>query len=139
MVQQTNETILMDATDAVVGRLAAFAAKQSLLGKKVVIVNSENSILIGNKKSILEKYASRIARGTGRQKGPYFPRTPERILRRAIRGMLPFEKARGREALKRVMCYNSSPKEFEAAKKITFKKEKRHADSITLKELSTLI
>ncbi len=136
--QQKESRIVVDATNAVVGRLATSAAKQALTGKQVIIVNSEKAIIIGNKKNILEKYAARIARGGGSQKGPHFPRKPEAILRRAIRGMLPFDRARGREALKNVKCYASLPKDFESAEKISIGKTKS-IKSITLEEVSRLV
>ncbi len=132
-----SDKIVIDASNAIVGRLATLAAKQALLGKQVIIVNSEKAAIIGNKKNILKKYSARVARGKGSQKGPYFPRKPEAMLRRAIRGMLPFDRAKGREALKNVKCYASIPAEFESAEKI--KMPLQGKKSISLNELSKLI
>ena len=52
-----------------------------------------------------------------------------------VRGMVPYKQERGRMALKRVICYNDTPKELEASKKISLVKEVR-SKSIVLKELS---
>lgn len=129
--------IVVDATDAVLGRLATFAARQALLGMNVIVINSEKAVITGNKKNILKKYSARIARGKTNQKGPFFPRNPEAILRRAIRGMLPFDRARGRGALKNIKCYVSVPAEFESAEKIKIPGEIKK--SISLNELSRLV
>lgn len=137
-IRRENAQEVLDATSAVVGRVASFAAKKALLGNRVIIVNSEKAIVIGEKANIIQKYKTKIVRGRGKQKGPYFPREPEAILRRAIRGMLPYDKKRGREAFKEIKCYVSVPQEFRDAKKILLGKEIT-ADSITLEEVSKLI
>ncbi len=81
-----NQQAVIDATDAVLGRLASFIAKEALLGKKIVILNSEKAIIKGNKKDIVEDYKRKRARGS--IKGPHFPSNPEMIFKRAVRGML---------------------------------------------------
>ena len=129
-----SEQIIIDAANAVLGRMASYAAKQALLGKSIIVVNCSNALIIGNIPDIVSKYKQKIRRGKGSQKGPYFPRIPERIVKRTIRGMLEYTQTRGSDALKRVMCYNQLPKEFEAAKKISFAKEIK-TSSIKLGEL----
>ncbi|MCK4445210.1 MAG: 50S ribosomal protein L13, partial [Thermoplasmata archaeon] len=47
------------------------------------------------------------------RKGPFYPRMPDRILKRTVRGMLPYQKPRGRAALKRLRVYIGLPSEFE--------------------------
>ncbi len=133
----TNE-IVIDGKNATMGRLASYSAKQALLGKKVVIVNSNEVVIIGDKKNIAEKYARLVKKGGSSQKGPKISRTSERILKRVIRGMLPHDKGRGEEALDRVRCYNEVPEEYKEVKKIHAGKEKR-GKFITLKELVSLI
>lgn len=131
--------LVINAEGCVVGRLASYAAKQALLGKKVVIVNSEKAIISGKKQSILNKYINRLQKGRGWQKGPYWPRQSEKILRRIIRGMLPWKKARGREAFKRIKCFKGMPKEYEG-KAIEIKNlKKQFLNFITLEELEKLI
>ncbi|MFH0831764.1 MAG: 50S ribosomal protein L13 [archaeon] len=135
---EKNMQYVIDATDAVTGRVASLAAKKALSGRKVIIVNSEKAVIIGSKSSILKKYSARIARGRGKQAGPYFHRGPEKILRRAVRGMLPFDRKTGRDALRNVKCYISVPPELKNSEKIDFKNE-LHADYMTLGELSKLL
>jgi len=110
--------IIIDATNLIVGRLASYAAKSALQGRQVNIVNSEKAVISGTKKDVFDKYLNRRQRGTP-AKGPFLSRLPDRILRRAVRGMLPYKKPRGREAYKRVMCYIGVPKEFENKKIIS--------------------
>jgi LSU ribosomal protein L13P len=42
-------------------------------------------------------------------RGPKYPKTPDRLFKRMVRGMLPKEKAMGREALKRLYVYIGTP------------------------------
>ncbi|MEM1535720.1 MAG: 50S ribosomal protein L13 [Candidatus Pacearchaeota archaeon] len=130
--------IIIDAQNAVVGRLASFAAKKALQGHNIIIINSEKAIITGSPEKILEKYIKRLQLGRGVQKGPKFPRRPEMILRRAIRGMLPWKKARGREAFKRVKCFLGVPEEFKDKEAIRLEKEIK-TKYITLEKLSNLI
>lgn len=100
--------VLIDATDLILGRIAAYAAKQALLGEKVDVVNCEKAVVTGARAYLLERYRHKIRRGAPRF-GPHFPRNAERIMRRTIRGMLPHKKERGREIFRRVMCYMGVP------------------------------
>jgi large subunit ribosomal protein L13 len=137
--KEIKEEIIIDAADSVLGRLASFAAKQALLGKKIVVVNSEKALITGNKQSIIKDYKHKLAIGrAGAFKGPFFPRTEERIMRRTIRGMLPWKRTRGRSAYRNVRCYIGIPLEYESAKKINFKKDLK-SDYVTLKELCELL
>ena len=127
-----SEQIVIDAENAIVGRLASYAAKQSLLGKNVIIVNSEKAVVSGNRDNILERYLKKR-----KFKKVKFPSMPEQILKRTIRGMLSYKMGRGEAALARVKCYSGIPQEFEKDKKIKSGKEKR--DMINLKEISLML
>ncbi|MEM4294024.1 MAG: uL13 family ribosomal protein, partial [Thermoplasmata archaeon] len=63
---------------------------------------------------IIEDYLKKRHAGNVRKrKGPFFPRMPDRILRRTVRGMLPYSKSkRGREAYRRLKVYIGVPEEF---------------------------
>ena len=127
--------IIIDATDATLGRLASFAAKQALLGKDVAIVNAEKAIIIGNEKSIIPNYMQKRQRGGSAQKGPNFPTMPEMIMKRTIRGMINYKSGRGLDAFKRIKCYKGLPAEFKDANKIVSGKKKQ-GDFIRLEDLS---
>tara|TARA_Y100000310_G_C20526626_1_gene736374 strand:- start:727 stop:1095 length:369 start_codon:yes stop_codon:yes gene_type:complete len=120
------------------GRLASYSAKQALLGKEVIVVNVNDVVVVGRKEDIVSKYQTLIEKGGASLKGPRIIRTPERILKRTIRGMLPHKQERGKTALGKVKCYNETPEEFKESKKIKAGKEKR-GKFISLKELSGFI
>ena len=119
------EKIIINADSAVLGRVASYAAKQALLGKEVIVVNAEKSIIIGQRPRIIERYRIRKRRGGSNLKGPYISANAEKLLKRTIRGMLPYHQGRGREALKRVRCYNDIPKEIENEKMVKSKGGKK--------------
>ena len=89
--------MIIDGTDLILGRLGSFVAKKALLGEKIDIVNCENIIIIGKKEHILEKYKKKLARGIP-SKGPILYKKPDRFVKRALKGMLPFKKERGKKA-----------------------------------------
>jgi large subunit ribosomal protein L13 len=129
-------TIIIDADGATLGRLCTNAAKNLLNGSEIAIVNSEKAIISGKKPSIKKHYKQKREVGTYR-KGPFFPRTPDKIVKRSVRGMIPYQKPHGRAAFKRLKCYIGIPKEFEGEKFEKIKEaEKRPVDFITIKELS---
>ena len=43
---------IIDGTDATLGRLASYAAKQALQGEEIVVLNCEKVIITGKRKSI---------------------------------------------------------------------------------------
>ncbi len=111
---------IIDGKNAVLGRLASYVAKESLKGEEIVILNCEQIIITGNEKNIKEDFAERRRKVGSGQKGPKISRLSEKIVKRAIRGMLPnHRKGRGKEALKRIKCYRGIPKEYEETKKIS--------------------
>jgi len=115
-----NEELIIDAKDGIVGRVASYAAKQALLGKKIIIVNCNEALVTGNRITTIQEYHLARARGGSSLKGPFYPNIPERIMKRTVRGMLAYTQQRGLDALKRVMCYNTTPEEYKTSKKITF-------------------
>ena len=108
---------------AIMGRLASYAAKQALGGEEIVILNTEKVVITGSRENIKERFQEKRRHVGSAQKGPKISRSSEKILKRAIRGMLPHRKGRGVLALKKIKCYVGVPKEFENAKKISGGKE----------------
>jgi large subunit ribosomal protein L13 len=110
---------VIDGQDAVLGRLASFAAKEALKGEEIAIVNCEEINISGNKTMIEADFKEKRERRGHSKRDPKHPRTSEKIVKRAIRGMLPdYRLGRGKEAFKRIKCYKGLPKEFEESKKI---------------------
>jgi len=131
---------VIDATDTILGRLATEVAKKVLKGEEVVIINAEKAVISGNREFIFKKYLERRERGTP-QHGPFFPSRPDMIVRRAIRGMLPYKTPRGKEAFKRVKVFISVPEEFKNinAKKIGKDVKELKCEYIYVKEISKFL
>ena len=99
------EKIIVDGKDAIVGRLGSFAAKELLKGRSVVIINSEDALISGNKKVIFDKVKALRAKGGTSRKGPQMPALSDRMLKRMIRGMLPWDRQKGKDAYRRLKCF----------------------------------
>jgi len=56
-------------------------------------------------------------------------------MKRTVRGMLSYTQQRGLDALKRVICYCSIPKEYESSNKISLAKELK-TKTMPLQDLS---
>jgi len=102
---------VIDADGLLLGRLASIVAKRSLEGEAIAIVNAEKAIISGRRAHVLETYDRKRKRGS-REGGPFFPRRPDHILKRTIRGMLPYKRERGEGAFKRIRVYVGVPPEF---------------------------
>ena len=136
--ENKEEKIVIDATHAILGRMASYVSKQALRGKHIVIVNCSKAIIVGDKDLILKDYQKARRRGGSALKGPNKSKLPYKIVKRTVRGMLPYKKERGRKALGNVVCFNDLPKEYENSHKI---KAGRQITTrvITLEELSELM
>jgi large subunit ribosomal protein L13 len=129
-------TTIIDANGLTLGRLSTNAAKRLIKGEEITIINSEKAIISGKKTSLKKIYTHKREQGTYR-KGPFFPRTPDQIVKRTIRGMIPYQKSHGRAAFKKLKCYIGIPKEFEGKKFETLKEAKKQpVDYMTIEELS---
>lgn len=127
---------IIDADGAILGRMCTSIAKMLLENESIAIVNAEKAIISGKKSTIKNRYQQKRDVGTYR-KGPFFPRMPDRLVKRTIRGMIPYQTPHGREAFKRLKCYMGVPKEFEGSnfEKIGFA-EKKPAEFMTVEDLS---
>lgn len=117
---------IIDGKNATMGRLASYAAKKAIKGEEVIILNCKDVIITGSKGNLREEFEERRRKVGSGQKGPKYSRTADKIVKRAIRGMLPnHRKGRGKEAYKRIKCYTGIPEEFHESKKILAGKEKK--------------
>ncbi|MXR53132.1 50S ribosomal protein L13 [Halovenus sp. WSH3] len=101
--------LVVDARDCILGRVASHVAERALDGETVAVVNAERAVITGRENQILEKFEQR--REVGSDQGPAYPKQPDRIFKRSIRGMVPHKKPRGREALENVRVYLGNPYE----------------------------
>ncbi len=125
--------LIYNGDGAIFGRLASKIAKDLLKGDEVVLVNCGKIIVSGDKKLFVKKILAKREMGSGgSMKGPKYPRTEDRLVKRMIRGMLPRDRARGRDAIRRLMCYAENVENVEGAIKLEYKKPMRFS---TIKEI----
>jgi len=110
---------IIDGKNAVLGRLASYAAKDALKGEEVVVLNSEKIIITGSKKWINDEFIRKRKMAGSSQKGPKHSRPNYMIVKKVIRGMLPdHREGTGRDAFKRIKCYEGIPEEFKDKKMV---------------------
>jgi large subunit ribosomal protein L13 len=134
----SENAIIIDAKGLILGRMASSVAKCLLQGESITIVNSEKAVISGKRLQIVDEAKTFLEVGHPR-KGPYHPRRPDRVVRRTIRGMLPYRKPKGKQAYKRLRVYLGAPKEFEGKETKTIleaRAEKLKSPYITVGELA---
>ncbi len=134
MIQMEREILIIDASNLILGRLSSITAKQLLLGKHVTIVNSEKAFISGSRRNILEAAQNSLRTRTlgAQSKAPKHPRRPEGIIRRTVRGMLPYDKPKGRTAYRRLRVYTGVPTDIPVQKAMTLPKAKAGKSTIGL-------
>lgn len=110
--------ILLNAENNVMGRLSSFAAKKVLQGEQVTILNAEKVLISGSREYAVQRLKTRLGlvKKGNPESGPKYSRMPDKVLRMAVRGMLPWKSKRGREAFKRLRVFTGIPAEFEGKK-----------------------
>lgn len=101
---------VIDGNNLILGRLASDVAKRLLNGEVINIVNAEKTIVSGRKVATFDRYNRYVHRG--RDFGPYFPKRPDQIVKRTVRGMIPYKRERGKEAFKNLKVYIGVPREL---------------------------
>ncbi|MGA3059978.1 MAG: 50S ribosomal protein L13 [Candidatus Bathyarchaeia archaeon] len=110
---------LVNAEGLIVGRMCSKVAKRLLNGEEVIILNAEKAVFSGKKKSkVLEAHIF-LEVGAPRR-GPFHYRRPDRFLRKAVRGMVPFKQPKGKNAYKRLKVFMGVPLELKDKEMITF-------------------
>lgn len=110
--------MIINGKNAILGRLSSAAAKKLMAGEEIVIVNAEKAVITGNPKDTVKKYIERKQRGSP-QHGPFFPKQPDRIVYRTIRGMMP-KTPKGRNAMKKLHVCIGVPSEYKEKKTENF-------------------
>jgi large subunit ribosomal protein L13 len=106
-VAEFDADVVVDARDCIMGRVASQVAETALAGETVAVVNAEQAVITGRENQIVEKYKKRV--DIGNDNGYFYPKRPDGILKRAIRGMLPHKQQRGQEAFENVRVYVGNP------------------------------
>jgi len=124
----------------ILGRLAGRAAKDLLLGEEVIVLNCEKVMISGRKTQTTAVAKNRRERSGHPDRRVTISRLPERLVRRAIRGMIPWKTARGKEAFRRVTCFRLVPEQFQGKEMIVLEDAKAEnlptLKRITMGELS---
>ena len=108
-----SENTVIDANGLILGRMASIIAKRLLEGERIDIINAENAIISGKRLKLIKDRKEFLEVGGRNRKGPIHYRKPNAIIRRSIRGMLPYRKTRGRDAFSRLKVYIGIPEELE--------------------------
>jgi large subunit ribosomal protein L13 len=124
--------IVVDGSEGILGRVGSFVAKELLKGKKVVLINCEKIIVSGKKADFVGKIKRKRKMGQGSSlKGPKYIRKEDMLVKRIIRGMLPWDRMKGREAYKRLRCEigkgDLNEEELEKVKDFKHQKPQRYS------------
>lgn len=132
VVKQPTPTPLIniDAEGAILGRMCSEVAKYLLEGYAINIVNCEKAVISGKKHSILNEFRElhEIHTASNPRRGPFHPKRPDRVVRRTVRGMIPWKKSKGRTAYHRLVTYIGIPEKLEKAELV----KPKYADSSKL-------
>ena len=107
--------MIINGEGHILGRLASVVSKKLLDGEEVVVLNAEKIMLTGNKDWAYARYKQRVDRksiSNPRDLGPKYPRRPEDIFRRTVKGMLPTKKTKGKVAYKGLKAFVGVPAEY---------------------------
>lgn len=116
--------IVVDGSGLILGRMASIVAKKLLEGRKVVIVNAEKIVVSGDPSEVVKAYKRTILSVRSHQAHkwrPKRPRSPVSLVKETVRGMLPKDNWRGREALSRLKVYVGVPEEYKGRELVKFK------------------
>jgi large subunit ribosomal protein L13 len=115
---------VIDAKGHIMGRLASNIAERILDGEEIVVLNAEYVVITGSRDMVFAEFKAKVDRGQIR-KGPYYPRRADLLLKRTVRGMIPWTSTSGREAYRRVHVFVGSPEQFNDVEKQTVEEAMR--------------
>lgn len=111
----TKPTTVVNADRLILGRMATTVAKRLLNGEEIAVVNAEKAVISGRKGNKVTEAKEFLGVG-GVNRGPYHYRRPDRIVKKTIKGMLPFKKPKGKEAYKRLKVFIGVPEDLKNVK-----------------------
>ena len=106
-VAEFEADLVVDARDCILGRVASQVAERAIDGERIAVVNAERAVITGSQEDVVGTFRER--RRVGSDRGPAYPKRPDGIFKRSIRGMVPHKRDRGREALGNVRVYVGNP------------------------------
>jgi large subunit ribosomal protein L13 len=138
MQTMSKPVTFVDAEGLILGRMCSLVAKKLLNGENVVVLNAEKAVLSGKRKSKVAEAKQFLEVGAP-ERGPFHQRRPDTILKKTVRGMLPYSQPKGKRALANLRVYMGVPVEFKDQKKETFtdaQAAKLKGPKLTLGELA---
>jgi len=107
MSDEFDPDVVIDGRDCILGRVASNVAERALDGESIAVINAEDLVVTGAEEDVIGTFEKRTELQSDR--GPYYPKRPDMIAKRSIRGMLPYKRPHGREAFDRVRVYLGDP------------------------------
>ena len=119
---------IIDGNNAILGRMGSVVAKRLLNNEVIEVVNAERIVITGNLDDIAEKFGKwlEMAPKGNPRKGPKFSRMPDKLVRRSIRGMLPWKQPKGKTAFKNLKVHIGVPQKLEGTKLEVIEKAQNH-------------
>ena len=133
-----NHPVLISADGLILGRMASKIAKRLLNGEEIIIINAEKAIISGKKKVKVAEAKEFLEVGAP-DRGPFHYRRPDKILKKAVRGMLPIKQPKGKTALRRLKVFMGVPRDYQELQTTTLedaKALKLNGPHLTLGELA---
>jgi large subunit ribosomal protein L13 len=112
-----NRVTYVNADGLIVGRMSSNVAKRLLNGEHVTIINAEKAVFSGKKKSKIAEAKQFLEVGAP-ERGPFHYRRPDRMVKKTVRGMLPFQQPKGKTAFKRLKVFMGVPLELKDEKTV---------------------
>jgi large subunit ribosomal protein L13 len=134
-----------DAENQILGRIASTVAKKLIhSNQRIAIINSEKAIISGNPNKIQARYMVRLnlQEKSNPEHSPYWSRRPDMLLKRVVRGMLPYKKPSGKTAYRNLRVYLGVPEELKASKRVAMEvrdPKKIYTGYMTMQELSIML
>jgi len=128
--------VVINGKNKSLGRLATNIAETLLKSReKVIVVNANDVIVSGDRKTVFEKYSQRTDKGQhgNPERNPKYPRYSHMLVKRTVRGMLP-RSPKGAGALKRLFVYIDVPEKY--TKELPKEEKQKDIKHVTLKELA---
>jgi large subunit ribosomal protein L13 len=107
--------LVINADRLILGRMATTVAKRLLQGEEIAVVNAEKAVISGRKGNKVTEAKEFLGVG-GVNRGPYHYRRPDRIVRKTVKGMLPFKQPKGKEAYRRLKVFIGVPEDLKSVK-----------------------
>jgi large subunit ribosomal protein L13 len=104
-------TAIINGEGLILGRLCSKVAKRLLNGERIIIVNAEKIIISGKRKTKVAEAHKFLEVGSP-ERGPFHSRRPDRIVRKTVRGMVPWRQPKGKTAYKKLKVYLGVPDAF---------------------------